>query len=248
MKDFIHNKLKLILEGVYASKKQLQKFRHKIAAHKIKFPEPYFNDITIGDGIYVVRFNRYGNSSAPPKRGHASTLNTRKGDRGGDSVEDYITFNIKAYRGVDHEGTYKERTGDAKTRGGERVKDGEIGDPFSDAVIKAINVHGKEILGFMEEVKYTDGDSGEKRAIDIMGKDEVEKQRKRLDFKTKKDTVDITTDDELGTLVDRRQELVSRKLKARGDERKALIVKIKKLDADIKKLEKDSSWKANVRK
>jgi len=239
MKDFIQKQLRLMLEGVYATKSEIARFKHKMISNKLNFQEPYFNDVNMGDGTYVVRFDRRGVSIPVSKRGDAATLNTRIGDRGGDTAENYITFNIKAYRGIEHPGTFKERTGHAMTRGGQRIGPGEIGDPYSDAVIKAINVYGEEILRFMKEVTYTDDDSGAKRAATLNDPEFADRMQAKLDFDKRRRTKSRSLAPDIKELVRQKEELVNRLQTLVGAMDKESRTERKKISAEIKRLTKD---------
>lgn len=227
MKDFIQKQLRLMLEGVYATKSEIARFKHKMVSNKLDFQEPYFNDVNMGDGTYVVRFDRRGVSIPVSKRGDAATLNTRIGDRGGDTAENYITFNIKAYRGIEHPGTFKERTGHAMTRGGQRIGPGEIGDPYSDAVIKAINVYGEEILRFMKEVTYTDDDSGAKRAAALNDPEFADRMSDKLSLSQKQKMSNLVSSDKEKELINKKEDLNSelQRLKRSSDKESRLRIR-----------------------
>jgi hypothetical protein len=245
MKNLIKERLKqlaVLLEGVYASNAELERFRYKMAKYKQEFTEPYFTNIAQGDGPYVIRFDRHGNSSPEPKRGDASTLRTRTGDRGAKGGN-FISFNIMVYRGLEHGGTYKERTGDAKTRKGRRVKDGEIGSPFSDAEIKAVIAYGDQILNFMKEGTYIDGSAKDIAAAknDPELFKSAEEERTRRERKAKRG---IESLEELGPLQDEMRELnlqikklKDKKRRTEGREnRDAIQVQIVELKDEIKEI------------
>ena len=165
MKNFIQYKLRLVLEGRYTNQKDLERFRFKMAKYASEFKgDPYFQNISAGDGVYRVIFNKQGKSIKSSRIGDAKTMRSAIGPIVNIEDPNLIGFNIAAGRGVEHKGTYKDREYDAKTRKGE-LADNKPGSPMSDAVIKAILNHGEDILNHMGEVKYTDGDSGAKRAV-----------------------------------------------------------------------------------
>ena len=248
MKKLIKERLKqlaILLEGVYATNAELERFKHKMVKYKLEFTGDYFHNVNEGDGTYVIQFDRHGRSSAPSKRGHASIIKKRPGDRGG-SPEHKITFNIKAYRGVEHDGTYKERTGNAKTRDGRRIVGSEIGDPFSDVEIKAILVYGEQILNFMKEGTYIDGSAKDIAAAknDPELFKSAEELRSREERKAK---IGVKSPEKLGSLQDEMvalnkqiRDLNIKKSRTSGREnRDAIKVEIEGLKDRVKEIRKE---------
>tara|TARA_R110000782_G_scaffold40355_6_gene93209 strand:- start:2597 stop:3328 length:732 start_codon:yes stop_codon:yes gene_type:complete len=225
-----------MLEGVYASNTQLEKFRYKMIDYKTKYTDDYFNDISIGEGVYVVMFNRKGNSVSPGKRAAARTSKSRVGDGGGDTSEEFIKFNIRAGRGIEHPDTYKST--DIRAKSG-AASEG-LGSPYSDAVIKAIIVHGKEILDHMEEVTYTSDDSGAEIAAAKNSPELAAKVQGKMDLLDKQTNKPKrqSSDDGIKTLEMEKEELTNKLASLKGND-KSVRVEAKKVRDELKLLNKE---------
>lgn len=246
MKNFIKNKLRLILEGVYASNAQLEKFRYKMLDYKNRYTDDYFKDISIGEGVYVVMFNRKGNSVSPGKRAAARTSKSRVGDGGGDTSEEFIKFNIRAGRGIEHPDTYKST--DIRAKSGAPSKG--PGSPYSDAVIKAIIAHGEEILDHMEEVTYTSDDSGAEIAAAKNSPELAAKVQGKMDLLDKQSDKSRSLPSDITDLIKNKAELtdeLSTLKRQKGAEsrkkQKDIKLEINKLNTKIKELSDARSTK-----
>jgi len=242
MKNFIQNRLRLILEGVYASKAQLENFRYKMLDYKNRYTDDYFKDISVGEGVYVVMFNRKGNSVSPGKRAAARTSKSRVGDGGGDTSEEFIKFNIRAGRGIEHPDTYKST--DIRAKSGAPSKG--PGSPYSDAVIKAIIAHGEEILDHMKEVTYTSDGSGAEIAAAKNSPELADKVQGKMDLLNKQSNRSISLPGDITKLIKQKEELTDKLKDLMGND-KSVRDERKKVQKDIKSLTKKINDLGNER-
>lgn len=208
MKDFIKHKLNILLEGFYASQRELENFRFKMVKYHNEYKnDPYMNSPNLGDGVYRVIFNKHGKTLKSSRIGDARTLKSSLGPAmTSEDNPTYIAFNVAAGRGIEHPDTYKVRDFDAQTRLGSDAGD-LPGSPYSDAVIKAILAYGEDILNFMGEVKYTDGDSGAKRAAELNDPEFAKKMSDKLSLSQKQKMSNLVSSDKEKELINKKEDL-----------------------------------------
>lgn len=177
MKNFIKNKLRLMLENFdttlseaikYSTQSDLEKLKYTLVDYKQEFGnKPYFMADNEGDAILRVSINQYGvvASVSTPK----ASADIAKSNLGlqSDKSGTYKVFHVMAGRGIEHPGTYKDRNHDAVTRSMGRpeydiknipISDGvtleykvaKPGSPASDAVIKTYLNYGDVIEDFIK--------------------------------------------------------------------------------------------------
>lgn len=177
MKNFIKNRLRLMLENFdttlseaikYSTQSDLEKLKYTLVDYKQEFGnKPYFMADNEGDAILRVSVNQYGvvASVSTPK----ASADIAKSNLGlqSDKSGTYKVFHVMAGRGIEHPGTYKDRNHDAVTRSMGRpeydiknipISDGvtleykvaKPGSPASDAVIKTYLNYGDVIEDFIK--------------------------------------------------------------------------------------------------
>lgn len=177
MKNFIQNKLRLMLESFgetiveginYSTKEDLERLKFTLVdCHKEFGKDPYFMSDGSGDAILRVSVNNKGivvKVDTPIQPAHIAKSNLGlQSDMSGT----YKVFQVLAGRGVEHPGTYKQRDEDTITRKMGRPEydirsavspEGELvkyrvakpGSPASDAVIKTYINYGDIISDFVK--------------------------------------------------------------------------------------------------
>lgn len=181
MKEFIQNRLRLMLEGItegvnegvnegvrHSDEQDLERLKYALVSyHRDYSDDPYFMSDSAGDAILRVSINIKGLvATVSTPKAAASIAKSNLGLV--DANKDYLVFHVMAGRGIEHPGTYKDRDYDAVTRKGGKpeyeIKSIPLGDgitleyrvakpgsPASDAVIKTFMNHGKDIINFVKK-------------------------------------------------------------------------------------------------
>jgi hypothetical protein len=248
MKQFIKEKLNILLEAFHASQRELENFRYKMVKYyQLYKGDEYMNSPDLGDGVYRVVFNKQGKTLKGSRIGDARTLKSSLGPTmSSEDSPTYIAFNIAAGRGIEHPDTYKSRDFNAQTRDGSDAGD-LPGSPYSDAVIKTILAYGEDILDFMGEVKYTDGNSGAERAKNLNDPEFAKRMSDKLSLSQKQKMSNLFSSDKEKELINKKEDLNSelQRLKRSSDKESRLRIRdirsqIDDVNKEIKNL--SSGW------
>lgn len=178
MKQLIKERLRLaLLEDVkFSTKKDYYAVLAKITIAKNLYGDnPYWEDSSAGDFAGVAIVNIHGHVSISRNLAPANISKTQTGLS--NETAHYLTFQVRAGRGIEHPNTLNTKTDSARTRGGLgsqefegeykwNLPDGVVldngdnfinvgipkpGSPASDAQIKTYLIYGDMILNFVEK-------------------------------------------------------------------------------------------------
>ena len=268
MKDFIQNRLRLMLEGFvgkmdegvsHSSKEDLEKLRHTLVYYQQEYgDDPYFMADGEGDAPLRVSVNQHGVvATVSTAKASASIVKTNISQVG--ETKDYKIYQLKAGRGIEHPGTYKDRDHSAVTRKNGVVEyetrsavspEGELvkykvakpGSPASDAVIKVFMIHGIDIGNFVK--KNMKGYDAYVNADDSAAEIAAAKNSPELADKVqaKKDKYDRAVSKpkqlapDVKILIRQKEELVNKLQSLKGND-KSVRVEAKKVRDEIKFLD-----------
>lgn len=178
MKQLIKERLRIaLLEDIkFSTKKDYYSVLAKMAITKQLYGgDPYWEDSSAGDFVGVGVVNIHGNVSITRSIAAAQVSKTQTGLS--NETAHYMTFQVRAGRGIEHPDTIQAKTDSARTRGGVgsqefegqhkwELPDGVVldngdnfitvgvpkpGSPASDAQIKMYLIYGDMILDFVEK-------------------------------------------------------------------------------------------------
>lgn len=201
MKKLIQHKLRILLEGRLAShtpsnpsgrhddktatESDLERVMNKIVNYNNKYgDDPYFQDVTEGDGIYFVTIHTNGELTIKtpntPHKIDDSELGIMKNSNSGNR---YVL--IKAYRGIPHPEFNQTTYGKVKTSS-----------PAEDAKIKTYLVFAKEILEYIKqnmegESSYTSDDKDFKDQTSDKNQYKYDKYEKEQQRKQNKQQISL---------------------------------------------------------
>ena len=260
MKNFIQNRLRLMLESFdttlseaikYSTKKDLERLNYTLVNYEKYTSDPYFMTDSEGDSILRVSINQHGVvASVSTAKASADTAKSNLGLQS-DKSGNYKVFHVMAGRGIEHPGTHKDRDHDAKTRRGvEAIL--KPGSPASDAVIKTYLIYGGNIIkdfirtNMKGDDEYTVDGSGAEIAAAKNSPELSAKVQGKMDLLNKQKKKPISLRSDINKLIKQKEELTDKLKDLMGND-KSVRDERKKVQKDIKSLTKKINDLGNER-